>query len=83
MSEHFEIRRILVLNAVDTGIFSVLKVIPEHIVNLDPISERVTEITIENCDGTTKVKVSHSEQELKSLIEDCIRQDGISDASQS
>jgi len=83
MSEHFEIRRIMVLNTVDAGIFSVLKVIPEHIQNLLPISERVTEITIKNCEGITKVKVGHSEKDIRNLMEDCMRQDGISDAGQS
>ena len=57
MSENIEIRRIMVLNAVNTGIFSILKVIPEYIENVLPISERVTEITIKNFKGIKEVRM--------------------------
>ena len=83
MSGNIELRRIMRLNAIDTGIFSVLRVIPEHIESLFPISDRETEITIKNCEGTTKVKVAHSEKEIRDLMEDCLRQDGISDVEQT
>ena len=54
-----------------------LQVFPEHIESLIPISERVTEITIKNYEGTTNIKVAHSEKEIRDLIKECLRQDGM------
>lgn len=83
MSGNIEIRRIMILNVIDTGIFSVLRVIPEHVENLFPISDKETEITIKNCEGTTKIKVAHSEKEIRNLMEDCLRKDSISETEQT
>ncbi len=83
MSDKIVLRRVMKLKTVDTGIFSVLQVFPENIISLLPISEKITEITIKSCDGTTNIKVSHSEKEIKDLIKECLRQDGMADANHS
>lgn len=78
MEEHIKLRNIMVLNPIDTGIFSVLKVFPEHIEGFSPLPEGGTEVTIKEVDGTTAtVKVTQSEKEIRDVRRKCLELDGL------
>lgn len=78
MKENIKLRNVMVLDPIDTGIFTVLKVFPEHIENLRPLPEGGTEVTIKEVDGTTAaVKVAQSEKEIRDLRRKCLELDGL------
>lgn len=63
---------VLKLRRATDGIFTVLRVHPEHIVKLDSLPSGGTEVIVRGVDGTvTQVEVMNSEEEIKALIQEC------------
>ena len=78
MEDQIKLRRIMMLDPVNVGIFKILKVFPEHIASINSLPSGGTEVTIKGVDGqNTSIEVAQSEQEIKDLRNKCLELDGI------